>query len=65
MVILLADAFAPDLPARLKPFGQVVSDVDRVSEAEVLIVRSTTEGCNHDDGQKKNVQGQRLQSKAR
>ncbi len=42
MVILLADAFAPDLPARLKPFGEVVSDLGRVSEAEVIIVRSKT-----------------------
>ena len=42
MVILLADAFAPDLPARLKPFGEVVLDLGRVSEAEVIIVRSKT-----------------------
>ena len=42
MVILLADAFASDLPARLKPFGEVVSDLGRVSEAEVIIVRSKT-----------------------
>jgi D-3-phosphoglycerate dehydrogenase len=42
MVILLADAFASDLPARLKPFGEVVSDLGRVSEAEVIVVRSKT-----------------------
>jgi D-3-phosphoglycerate dehydrogenase len=42
MVILLADAFAPDLPARLGSFGEVVSDLSRVSEAEVIIVRSKT-----------------------
>jgi D-3-phosphoglycerate dehydrogenase len=42
MVILLADAFAPDLPSRLKPFGDVISDLSRVSEAEVIIVRSKT-----------------------
>jgi D-3-phosphoglycerate dehydrogenase len=42
MVILLADAFASDLPARLKPFGDVVTDLGRVSEAEVIIVRSKT-----------------------
>ena len=42
MVILLADAFASDLPARLKPFGDVVTDLSRVSEAEVIIVRSKT-----------------------
>ena len=42
MVIVLADAFASDLPSRLKPFGEVVSDLSRVSEAEVIIVRSKT-----------------------
>jgi len=42
MVILLADAFAPDLPARLAGFGEVVSDLSRVSDAEVIVVRSKT-----------------------
>jgi D-3-phosphoglycerate dehydrogenase len=42
MVILLADAFAPDLPARLSPFGEVTQDQGRVGEAEVIIVRSKT-----------------------
>jgi D-3-phosphoglycerate dehydrogenase len=42
MVILLADAFASDLPARLKAFGDVVTDLARLSEAEVIIVRSKT-----------------------
>lgn len=42
MLILLADAFASDLPSRLKPFGEVVSDLARVGEAEVIIVRSKT-----------------------
>ena len=42
MVILLADAFAPDLPARLKSFGDVATEPGRVSEAEVIIVRSKT-----------------------
>jgi D-3-phosphoglycerate dehydrogenase len=42
MVILLADAFAPDLPARLASFGEVVSDLSRVSDAEVIVVRSKT-----------------------
>ena len=42
MVILLADAFASDLPSRLRPFGEVVTDLGRVSEAEVIIVRSKT-----------------------
>ena len=42
MVILLADAFAPDLPKRLSAFGEVVSDFKRLSEAEIIIVRSKT-----------------------
>jgi D-3-phosphoglycerate dehydrogenase len=42
MVILLADAFAPDLPGRLSPFGEVSSELGRVGEAEVIIVRSKT-----------------------
>ncbi len=42
MVILLADAFASDLPGRLAPFGEVTNDSGRVAEAEVIIVRSKT-----------------------
>lgn len=42
MVILLADAFAPDLPGRLAEFGEVTSDMGRLAEAEVIIVRSKT-----------------------
>lgn len=42
MVILLADAFASDLPGRLAAYGEVVSDMSRIGDAEVLIVRSKT-----------------------
>lgn len=42
MVILLADAFAPDLPKRLSAFGEVVSDFKRLADAEIIIVRSKT-----------------------
>jgi len=42
MLILLADAFLPDLPKRLEAFGEVSQDMGRVGEAEVLIVRSKT-----------------------
>ena len=42
MLILLADAFLPDLPGRLASFGEVTSDLGRIGEAEVLIVRSKT-----------------------
>ncbi len=42
MLLLLADAFAPDLPARLAVFGEVTTDMSRLGDAEVLIVRSKT-----------------------
>ena len=42
MLLLLADAFAPDLPARLAEFGEVTTDMSRLGDAEVLIVRSKT-----------------------
>lgn len=42
MVILLADAFAPDLPGRLAAYGEVTADLARLSEAEIVIVRSKT-----------------------
>lgn len=42
MVILLADAFAHDLPGRLAAFGEVTTDSGRVGEAEVIVVRSKT-----------------------
>ncbi len=42
MVILLADAFAPDLPGRLAAYGELSTDLGRLAEAEVIIVRSKT-----------------------
>jgi len=42
MTILLADAFLPDLPKRLSVFGEVVSDMKRLADAEIIIVRSKT-----------------------
>jgi phosphoglycerate dehydrogenase-like enzyme len=42
MIILLPDAFAPDLPGRLAAFGEVVTDLARIGEAELVIVRSKT-----------------------
>jgi D-3-phosphoglycerate dehydrogenase len=42
MVILLADAFAPDLPGRLGAFGEVTTDMARLDSAEVIVVRSKT-----------------------
>jgi D-3-phosphoglycerate dehydrogenase len=42
MLILIADSFDASLPERLKPFGDVTSDKSRLSEAEVVLVRSKT-----------------------
>ncbi len=42
MHIVIADAFDPSLSERLQAFGTVSSGLDRLSEAEVLLVRSKT-----------------------
>jgi D-3-phosphoglycerate dehydrogenase len=42
MKILIADAFDAALPGRLAPFGEVFTDMARLAEAEVLLVRSKT-----------------------
>lgn len=42
MKILIADAFDDSLPGRLAAFGEVTSDVAKVAEADVLLVRSKT-----------------------
>lgn len=42
MLILISDAFGPDLPDKLARFGEVTTDKDRLHEAEVVLVRSKT-----------------------
>ncbi|MHC4128689.1 MAG: NAD(P)-dependent oxidoreductase [Planctomycetota bacterium] len=42
MLILISDAFGPDLPEKLGRFGEVTSDKDRLPEAEIVLVRSKT-----------------------
>ncbi len=42
MKILIADAFDPSLPGRLKAFGDVYEDMGKLSEAEALLIRSKT-----------------------
>ncbi len=42
MLILLSDAFDPGLPDKLSRFGEVTDDKGRVSEADVVLVRSKT-----------------------
>ncbi|MCP3982087.1 MAG: hydroxyacid dehydrogenase [bacterium] len=47
MLILISDAFGPDLPDRLARFGEVTRDKDRLPEAEIVLVRSKTK-CKRD-----------------
>jgi D-3-phosphoglycerate dehydrogenase len=42
MKILIADAFDESLPKRLSPFGEVVTDMAKLAEANVLLIRSKT-----------------------
>jgi len=42
MHIVIADAFAPDLPARLEQFGTVSEGLDELANADVLLIRSKT-----------------------
>ena len=42
MLILLSDAFDSGLPDKLKQFGEVTDDKNRVPEAEVILIRSKT-----------------------
>lgn len=42
MLILISDAFDASLPEKLKSFGEVTTDKNRLSEANVVLVRSKT-----------------------
>lgn len=42
MLILISDAFDPSLPDKLSQFGEVTDDKSRLSEADVVLVRSKT-----------------------
>ncbi len=42
MLILISDAFDPSLPDKLSQYGQVTDDKGRLSEANVVLVRSKT-----------------------
>ena len=42
MKILIADAFDEKLPGRLAAFGEVVTDMAKLAEADVLLIRSKT-----------------------
>ncbi len=42
MLILISDAFDAGLAGKLKRFGEVTTDKDRLSEADVVLIRSKT-----------------------
>ena len=42
MKILISDAFDASLSGRLEKFGEAFTDKDRLSEADVVLVRSKT-----------------------
>ncbi|MBD3258107.1 hydroxyacid dehydrogenase [candidate division GN15 bacterium] len=42
MLILISDAFDATLPDKLAKYGEVTDDKDRVSDAEVVLIRSKT-----------------------
>ena len=42
MKILISDAFDPSLPERLARFGEVTDDKERLSEVDVVLIRSKT-----------------------
>ena len=42
MLILISDAFGPDLPSKLAKHGEVTDNSGRVGEAEVILIRSKT-----------------------
>jgi len=47
MLILISDAFGPDLPERLSRYGEVTDDKNRLADVEVVLVRSKTR-CTRD-----------------
>lgn len=42
MKILISDAFDPSLPGRLEAFGEVTEDKERLTEMDVVLIRSKT-----------------------
>ncbi len=42
MLILIADAFDKSLPGKLEVFGEVTTDIERLGEADVVLIRSKT-----------------------
>ena len=55
MLILISDAFDATLPNRLRAFGEVTTDTNRLSEAQVVLVRSKTKCTREYIGQAPNL----------
>ncbi|TET31276.1 MAG: hydroxyacid dehydrogenase [Planctomycetota bacterium] len=42
MLILISDAFAPNLPDQISRFGEVTDDKERIKDVDVVLIRSKT-----------------------
>jgi len=55
MLILIADAFDKSLPEKLATFGEVTTDISRLAEADVVLIRSKTKATKEYIDQAKNM----------
>ena len=55
MLILISDAFDKSLPDKLKVFGEVTDDTSRLSEADIVLIRSKTKATREYIDQAKNM----------
>ena len=55
MVILIADAFDKSLPEKLSVFGEVTTDIERLAEADVVLIRSKTKATKEYIDKAKNM----------
>ncbi len=55
MLILISDAFDKSLPEKLSVFGEVTTDTSRLSEADVVLIRSKTKATKEYIDEAKNM----------
>ena len=55
MLILIADAFDKSLPGKLEVFGEVTTDIERLGEADVVLIRSKTKATKEYIDKAKNM----------
>ncbi len=55
MLILISDAFDKSLPGKLEEFGEVTEDTSRLSEADVVLIRSKTKATKEYIDEAKNL----------